>query len=220
MSKDTTPSAAALTAYQAKRAEREAEEARHARAQDAVERAKQTANKLKERNSHGDAGITALDLVKAEAEVPRLEGLASHAAADVERARTLEAEALATYLAEIAPERLDKAPKAEHETAAKAITVTLARLVEQVQERNTVIRALVEDAKEAGVVPGAQNDDRITYSIEWSHPKLRTIRVDGLSATEAQPTHVIMEVLTQAIEASGYRLTSPGYIELKKLEER
>ncbi len=215
--KDDTPAAAALTDYQARRAEREAQEARHAQAQAAVEQARQTAAGLKERNSRGDASVTGLDLLTADAEVPRLEGLASSTAAGVERARATEADALATYLAEVAPERLDKAPKAEQEAAAEVIAATLARLIKQIEERNTVIRELVDDVRAAGVVPGAQNDDRISYSIDAFTRKRRTIRVDGLTAKEADPGRVLLEVLTQAVEASGYRMyLSGGYMELRE----
>jgi hypothetical protein len=152
----------------------------------------------------------------ADAEVPRLEGLASHATTEVETAKANEAEALATYPAEVTPERLDKTPKAETEAAVKEIGEIIARVAEQTEARNAAIRQAVKDAGAAGVVPGAQNDERVSYGIDSLYPYRRSISVDGASYAEAVPERLILHVITQAIEAAGYRLASPGFIEVRK----
>jgi hypothetical protein len=71
MNKNPNPTAAAYSAYQAKRTEREAKEQAHTEALAAVEEAKRAAADLRERNSRGDASVTGLDLLTAEAEIPR-----------------------------------------------------------------------------------------------------------------------------------------------------
>ncbi len=216
--KDRTATAVALTQYEFARSERQVAESRHAEALAAVEGAKAALANLRERNSRGDASVTGLDLLTAEAEVPRLEGLASASAVEVDEAKAAEAPALAEYTAHRIGDRVGHAQQVQEEAAVTAIGAALSRLVDQMAERNALIRECVTEAQAAGVEPGNRNDERITFGVEPYHPRLQTIQVAGVAYKEAEPQRVLLDVVTKGLRAVGYRLTGPGWTELAEVE--
>ncbi|MQA35964.1 hypothetical protein [Modestobacter roseus] len=202
------------TAYDAARTAREAAEQAHTDAVQAVEQARTQQAEVVQRNAAGDTTVTALDLLTADAEITRREGLAQSAAAEAEAARAAEAPLLAEHYADVLSERVLRAEVTAEDAVLQSLTDALSLYVEQVRERETVMLEAARQASAVGIPNGSQ-EFRFGWRTTYGTKLPDAVFIDGEMLPFIRQDRALLDVLTQALTAVGYRLTAPGYIELK-----
>ena len=212
MSKTKTITTAA--AYDAARIAREAAEQAHADAVQAVEQARTQQAEITRRNAAGDTTVTSLEMLVAVQEITRREGLAQSAAADVEAAREAEAPLLAEHYADVLSEQVLRLELSAEDAVVQSLTDALSLYVEQVQEPAAVMTKAVREASAAGI-PNGSRALRFGWSQQYADRTPSAVYVDGEEVRFIRRDRALLDVLTEALTAVGYRLTSPGYIELK-----
>lgn len=212
MSKTNTTTTAA--AYDAARIAREAAEQAHADAMQAVEQARTQQTEVVQRNAAGDATVTALDLLTADAEITRREGLAQSAAAAVEAARAAEAPLLAAHYADVLSEKVLRAEMSPEDAVVQSLTDVLSLYIDQVRERETVMHEAVREASAAGISNGSRAL-RFGWSQQFVDRTPSAVYVDGRELRFVRPDRTVLDAITKALAAVGYRITAPGAIELK-----
>ena len=201
-------------AYAAARNARQAVEQAHADAVQAVEQARTHQHETVRRNAAGDTTVTALDLLTADAEITRREGLAQSAATEVEAARAVEAPLLAEHYADVLSERVLRAEVTAEDVVVQSVADALTLYVEQVREREAVMLEATRQASAAGI-PNGSRDLRFGWRQPFGTKRPDAVFIDGEELRFVSQDRALMSVLTEALTAVGYRLTAPGYIELK-----
>lgn len=202
------------TAYDAARTAREAAERTHANAVQAVEQARTQQAEVIRRNAAGDTTVTALDLLTADAEITRREGLAQSTAADADAARAAEAPLLAEHYADLLSERVLRAEVTAEDAVVQSLTDAMSTYVEQVRGREAVMLEAARQASAAGI-PNQSRELRFGWTMHYGDRLPSAVYIDGQELPFIRHDRALLDVLTQALTAVGYRLTAPGYIELK-----
>ncbi|MFD6030138.1 hypothetical protein ACFWE5_05455 [Cellulosimicrobium funkei] len=193
---------------------REAAEARAEDARAAAQAATELLGDLRRRVREGDASVTALDLLAAEADVPRTAQIQTAIDAAVEAARAAEAPVRAQYVAARISEGTELPELASAVDATVAtIGTAIDTLSAAVSERASAVRAVMHELENGGATDGYRSmqrggeagyDDTLPV---WISSNGTLTFEDGRKVVPPSTPAVVMRALARAVNAQGLRFT-------------
>lgn len=199
----TTPTAAA---YEAARRNREAAEQSHAEAVAALAGAEAHHADLVLRNRNGDATVSGMDLLSADADVTMRRGLTASAADAVEAARAAEAPALAEHWAEVLADRVTTPGIGAEDVAVEEVTAALGKLTEGVAIRQRLMAEAIAEARALGVPMGGSLP--FGWETHYYGDRPTAVLVHGERVKVVTPSEAVLDVLTRAAISLDFRLVS------------
>lgn len=193
---------------------REAAEARAEDARAAAQAATELLGNLRRRVREGDASVTSLDLLAAEADVPRTAQIQTATDAAVEAARAAEAPVRAQYVAARISEGTELPELAPAvDTAVATIATAIDTLSAAVSGRASAVRAVVHELESGGAIDGYRSmqrggeagyDDTLPV---WISSNGTLTFEDGRKVVPPSAPAVVMRALARAVNAKGLRFT-------------
>lgn len=212
-SKASEPADLATRAYELASA-REAAEARAEDARAAAQAATELLGNLRRRVREGDSSVTSLDLLTAEANVPRTAQIQTATEAAVEAARAVEAPVRAQYVAARISEGTELPELASAVDAAVAtIGTAIDTLSATVSERASAVRAVMHELENGGATDGYRSMQRggeAGYDDTppvWISSNGTLTFEDGRKVVPPSTPAVVMRALARAVNAQGLRFT-------------